>query len=285
MILRNRNQRQHTQHTHGQELKIKVRDFWDAQSCGERYARAAEKRDQLQAQSKIRYQLEPYIPEFARFCDGAGRAVLEIGVGMGADHLRWAEAGPRTLAGIDLTPGAIEHTAYRFQAEGYTSDLRVSDAEAMPFGDESFDIVYSWGVIHHSPDTLAAVREIHRVLKIGGVARVAIYHKYSIVGAMLWARYGLFAGRPCRSLDEIYSQHLESPGTKAYTYTEAKDMFSMFRRSDVVVQLCFGDLLEGEVGQRHTGLLLSLARKVWPRALIRRLLKSYGLYLLIEAVK
>lgn len=266
-------------------LKNEVRDFWEKASCGEVYAKGDSLRQLLESQAKARYELEPYILEFARFAEGAGRDVLEIGVGMGADHLEWARARPRSLAGIDITPRGVAYTRSLLELYGFTSRLQVGDAENLPFASESFDLVYSWGVLHHTPDTPAAVREVWRVLRRNGVARVMIYHARSIVGGMLWARYGLMAGRPARALADIYAHHLESPGTKAYSIEEARRMFSSFSRVEARSQLSFGDLLEGAAGQRHTGALLSAARALWPRPLIKRLLPRCGLLLLIEAVK
>ena len=173
------------------------------------YAKGDSLRQQLEAQAKARYELEPYIFEFAGFQEGAGRRVLEVGVGMGADHLEWAKARPELLAGIDLTPRAVEYTRSRLEPYGLRSKLLVADAESLPFDDDSFDIAYSWGVLHHTPDTFRAVQEVRRVLRPGGTARVMIYHSHSIVGYMLWARYGLVAGRPMRSLADIYAHHLE----------------------------------------------------------------------------
>jgi SAM-dependent methyltransferase len=247
------------------------------------YARGESPRERLEAQALARYALEPGIRSFARFEEGRDRDVLEIGVGMGADHLEWAQASPRSLAGVDLTAQAIGFTRQRLGLHRLRSHLLVSDAEHLPFRDASFDLVYSWGVIHHSPDTPAAVREIARVLQPGGRARVMIYHRRSLVGFMLWLRYGLLAGRPGRSLDEIYAQHLESPGTKAYSPARAREMFAGFSEVEVTSELGPGDLLLGAVGQRHRGPLLDAARRLYPRWAVRRLLSGCGLYLLIEA--
>jgi SAM-dependent methyltransferase len=266
-------------------LKDEVREFWDRSACGEVYADGTSLIERLEAQARARYELEPYLPEFARFRDGAGLDVLEVGVGMGADHLEWAKQSPRTLTGIDLTPRAVELTRQRLAAHGLRSDVRVGDAERLPFADESFDLVYSWGVLHHSPDTARAVDEVWRVLRPGGRARVMIYHRWSIVGAMLWTRYALLRGHPLRSLDEIYANHLESPGTKAYSVADGQRLFARFERARVWSQVSFGDLLEGEVGQRHRGRALAMAKKVWPRRLIKHLLPRWGLILLIEAWK
>src|SRR5580765_1756146 len=206
--------------------KTRVRDFWDAASCGEVYAVGLSEQNYYGSQSNARFALEPYIRHFAKFEEGFGKDVLEIGVGMGADHVEWAASRPRSLTGIDLTPRAVEHARRSLDAHGFTSTLRVADAEHLPFDDNSFDLIYSWGVLHHSPNTRDAIDEVHRVLRPHGVARIMIYQKYSLTGYMLWARYGMLAGRPIRSLDEIYANHLESPGTKAFAPAEARAMFA-----------------------------------------------------------
>jgi SAM-dependent methyltransferase len=264
---------------------LEVRDFWQARACGEVYAHGDTLRERLDAQARTRYELEPYLRPFARFEDGQGNDVLEIGVGMGADHLEWARAGPRSLTGCDLTPHAIELTRARLLLHGLRSRLLVADAEGLPFRDASFDIVYSWGVIHHSPGTATAVREIRRVLRPGGRARVMIYKRRSLVGAMLWLRYGLLAGRPLRGLADLYARHLESPGTKAYSPDEARALFAGFAPVEIRSELSPGDLLLGEAGQRHRGALLDLARRLYPRALVRRLLPGLGLHLMIEGAR
>lgn len=267
-----------------QDLKAEVRDFWGAASCGEVYAQGVRAEQRFRQHAEARYQLEPYIHGFARFHEGYGRDVLEIGTGMGADHLEWARSRPRRLAGVDLTPRAVAWTRQRLAAQGLASDLQEADAEHLPFPDGSFDIVYSWGVLHHSPDTPRAFREAHRVLRPGGTLRAMIYHRPSIVGLMLWARYGLAAGRPARCLTDVYAHHLESPGTKGYTLAEARRLVAAFGESQVRSAVSFGDLLLGEVGQQHAGRGLALAKSFWPRSVIRRL-PGLGLLLLIEARK
>jgi len=239
----------------------------------------------LERQAQARYELEPDLQAFAKFPEGRGKDVLEIGVGMGADHLEWAKSGPRSLTGIDLTHRAVEFTEARLSLYGCSSHVRVGDAEALPFADNSFDLVFSYGVLHHTPDTAQAIREVHRVLRPGGVGRVMIYHRHCLVGYMLWARYGLFAGRPFRSLADIYDHHLESPGTKAFTVGEARQMFSDFCTVAVDIKLGLGDLLQGAVGQRHRGGLLTVAKRLWPRWFIKRFLGNHGMSMLIEAVK
>jgi SAM-dependent methyltransferase len=266
------------------EDKKEVRDFWDNASCGETLYLTSLDREGYEAQARVRYALEPYCAEFARFHETCGRKVLEIGVGLGADHQRFAEAGAE-LYGIDLTDRAIAHVKRRFAAFGLTSALAVGDAENLGYPGDFFDLVYSWGVIHHSPDPAKAAREILRVLKPGGVFRVMIYHFYSMVGVMLWVRYGLLRLRPFTSLHDIYAQYVESPGTKAYTVSQAEALFAGATRVHAWTVLSHADLLASAAGQRHRGPALTLARRIWPRRLIRRFLPGWGLCLLIEGQK
>ena len=264
--------------------KEQVKEFWDEAACGEEALLPTYDAAGFRAQARSRYELEPYIPHFAKFSETKGQTVLEIGLGLGADHEQFARAGAKTY-GIDLTPRAVELTRLRLELQGLSSDLRVGDAEALPYADNSFDLVYSWGVIHHSPDTRKAAAEILRVLKPGGSFRVMIYHTWSLVGLMLWLRYGLGRGRPFTSLAEIYSTYLESPGTKAYTRDEAEQLFSPSNELKTEVELTHGDLLESGAGQRHEGRLLDLARRIWPRWFLRRAARKFGLFLLISGLK
>ena len=161
---------------------------------------------------------------------------------------------------------------------------RTSYFEHVTYPDGFFDFIYSWGVVHHTPNTPKAVGEIHRVLKKGGQAKIMIYRKRSLVGYMLWLRYAALKGKFFTSLDEIYAKHLESPGTKAYTVKGARELFNNFDSVNIRTVLTHGDLLSSQAGQRHQGLLLTIARKLMPRKLIRAVFPGHGLFMLIEAV-
>jgi SAM-dependent methyltransferase len=267
------------------DSKQAVKDYWNDASCGEKlYWKGEDIDERYTNQLRTRYELEPYIIPFAEFDKQKGKKVLEVGVGLGADHQMFAQSGAE-LYGCDLTERAIERTAERFKLLRLESSLQVADAENLPFEDRSFDLVYSWGVIHHSPNTKRAAEEIYRVLKDGGQARVMIYYKRSMIGYMLWLRYAFMRLRPFTSLDSIYSKYLESPGTKAYTVEEAKLLFAQFSNVEIDTVLTHGDLLSSKAGQRHEGILLDLARKIYPRQLIKRVFPKNGLFMLIKATK
>lgn len=267
------------------ENKLLVKDFWNEASCGEElYLKGESLKDAYINQSLIRYRLEPYIISFANFEGAKNKKVLEIGVGLGADHQKFAEAGAE-LFGIDLTERAIKNTSERLKLFGLNSSLSTGDAEHLKFENNTFDQIYSWGVIHHSPNTQQAIDEIYRVLRNDGKAKIMIYHKYSFVGYMLWLRYAFLKLKPFTSLAEIYSKYLESPGTKAYTTKEAYEMFSKFSSVQISTVLTHGDLLTSQAGQRHNGFILTIARKLFPVWLIKKIFPTHGLFMLISASK
>ena len=233
-------------------LKDDVKAFWEKASCGEALYLSEVSADGFQEQMEHRYKLEPYIIDFAEFGSAKGKKVLEIGVGLGADHQMFAESGA-DLYGIDLTARAVDFVNKRLELFGLHSNIKVGDAEALSFNDNTFDLVYSWGVIHHSPNTKQAAREILRVLRPGGRFKVMVYHKYSFVGYMLWLRYALLKLRPWISLDDIYAQYLESPGTKAYSVSDGIMLFDGASQISCKTILTHGDLLASNVGQRHRG--------------------------------
>ena len=117
----------------------------------------------------------------------AGCDVLELGVGLGTDHVWMGRAGAH-LSGIDLTPSCVELTAERVRQEGLHSDLRVMDAERLAFADASFDVVYSFGVLHHAPHPERAFVEAHRVLRPGGRFLGGLYNRHSAWYLALRAR-------------------------------------------------------------------------------------------------
>lgn len=271
------------------DLKRRVREHWQDETCGVRYGVAADRLAWFRDIARKRYELEPYIPGFARFSEAEGASVLEIGVGAGSDFLEWC-LHAHHATGIDLTDAGIALTRERLSLEGIPAsryELRTADAESLPFADNSFDIVYSWGVLHHTPDTERAYAEVYRVLKLGGVMRTMIYHVPSWTGIMLYLVHGLARGRPLLGLKGAIYHHLESPGTKAYTRAEGRKLAEQagFEGVTVPTRLGPGDLLLIEPSKKYQSGAFKLAAALYPRPLIRLIGDRMGLYLLLEGRK
>jgi ubiquinone/menaquinone biosynthesis C-methylase UbiE len=160
----------------------------------------------------------------ADFAGSRGKSVLEIGVGLGTDFVQFARAGAK-VTGIDLTEHGVELVRRRLALEGLEGDVRVADAESLPFEDGSFDKVYSWGVLHHTPATEQAVKEALRVLRPGGELCVMLYSRHSWVAYKLWVRFALLEGKLGRSLSDVLAAHMESEGTRGFTKDELARMF------------------------------------------------------------
>jgi SAM-dependent methyltransferase len=212
-----------------QALKDEVRRFWEAQPCGTKTASSPPGSPAFfEEVERWRYSVEPFIPEIAGFETAAGKDVLEVGIGLGTDFVRFVRAGARAT-GVDLTEAAVEAARERLRLEGLSADVRRADAEALPFEDESFDVVYAYGVVHHTPDTAQAVRELHRVLRPGGEARVMVYSRRSWFALAVWGRHVLRRRRPWHSFTRALAEDLESPGTQAFTQRELEALFAPFR--------------------------------------------------------
>jgi ubiquinone/menaquinone biosynthesis C-methylase UbiE len=157
----------------------------------------------------------------------AAKKVLEVGYGAATDFIQWARAGAR-LTGIDLTPEAFEHARHRLEIYGLPQpeDFRVGDAEKLPFESNTFDLGYSFGVLHHTPDTIKAIGEVARVVKPGGEIKIMIYNRRSIYAYNTWVKNALLKGRPFKSVAWALWNHMESAGTKSYTRAEIAGIFS-----------------------------------------------------------
>jgi len=252
------------------DLKERVRAFWQAHPCGTKFSDAemgtVEFFERIEAH---RYTKEWHIPEAADFAGARGLRVLEIGCGLGTDGAQFAQAGAH-YTGIDLTEAAIELARKRFELSGLAGEFRVADAENLDFADDSFDRVYSHGVLHHTPDTARAITEIHRVLKPNGQAIVMLYHRGSYnyrVGIRVLRRAGArllksesgirvihrLTGEPLESLREhaglqngknnssvsaaeFLSQSTDGAGNplaRVYSRREARELFKDFRQVEL----------------------------------------------------
>jgi SAM-dependent methyltransferase len=228
------------------EEKLRAREQWGQDPCGAEYDREHElgTREFFDSIERHRYsEYAPWMPQLMEFDKFHGKRLLEIGCGMGTDLLQFARGGARCTA-IDLTPRHIEITRHRFRLYDAKGAFMISDGERLPFHSNSFDVVYSNGVLHHTPDTAGAIREVHRVLRPGGVAKIMLYHRNSLnYWIEIVLRRGLlrFEFLRGRSAEEImsrvveHSDHGARPLVKVYSRKQMKTLFGMFR--EVVIDV------------------------------------------------
>lgn len=210
---------------------------WDADPCGAVSSEQIGTPAFFRAVEHERYvAYAPWLPEAAGFRRFPGKRLLEVGFGLGTDHIAFARGGAR-MTGVDLTPAHLWATKRRFVQEHLPVRLTRGDAEVLPFASESFDAVYSFGVLHHTPGTATAVGEIHRVLRPGGEAIVGLYHRDS---AFYWGycvlisgllRGGFFRDGYRKTISRIERrEHSDAvPLVKVYSRRSTKRLFSGFR--------------------------------------------------------
>lgn len=261
--------------------KVAVLSHWNAEPCGTRGYSSNPRFDQIE---RDRYTHEPHIPRFANFDAGHRKRVLEIGVGSGTDFVQWVRRGAFAV-GLDLSPIAVDLTRTRLDREGLQAQVLCADAEHLPFAARSFDIVYSYGVLHHTPNIRRALSEVYRVLKPGGSAKLMLYGLPSWTGWMLWTIHGLGQGKPWHSPRQIIHHHLESPGTQAFRPREVRELLAAFSTVRIERALLAGDLLLQPPSARYQARWHAWAWHRYPRRLIRTYGQGWGHGLLIEACK
>lgn len=263
--------------------KLRAREQWGQDPCGAVYDREHELGTLAFFDEVERYRYQEYAPwmprvmEFEKF---RGARLLEVGCGMGTDLLQFARGGAR-CTGIDLTPRSIEITRHRFKLYGAEGNFMISDGEHLPFRSESFDVVYSNGVLHHTPDTAGSIREVHRVLRPDGVAKIMLYHRNSL---NYWIEIVLRRGvlglefLRGRSAEEImsrvieFSDHDARPLVKVYSRKQVRELFKMFKDVRVEVE----QLMRSE---------LRLLSPLVSDSLLDRLCKTIGWNVIITAKK
>ena len=222
---------------------------------------------------RYRYREQPWMHETFGFERFAGAAVLEIGVGLGTDHMQFARAGAR-MTGIDLTPRCVELTRRRCELEGVRSDLHLMDAETLQFADDTFDVVYSFGVLHHVASTERAFAEVRRVLRPGGLFIGALYSRESIFWARLLAWRWLTLGFAREPLQELLAR-IEYGGD------DAVPRVRLFGREELRRLLHEAGFERVAINRRHLG--LGRLTPHLPAALERGLGRRGGWYLVHEA--
>lgn len=163
------------------ENENNIGDFWENNPCGENLTgRLQDWEAHFAKYDEFRYSTESHILGELDTIDFKDKKVLEIGIGQAADSFQIAKRGG-VWHGVDITEAAINRAKIRFQLENMAyGGVAQGSATKLPWSDDSFDIVYSHGVLHHIPDISAVSSEISRVLKPGGQLIVMMYHKNSL---------------------------------------------------------------------------------------------------------
>lgn len=260
-----------------------TRGQWSADPCGAVYGKDLEfgSREFFDEVERQRYQAYgPWMPEVMEFNAFAGKRLLEVGCGMGTDLLQFARGGA-SVTGVDMTPRSVEISRQHFRVYDMDADLALTDAERLPFADESFDVFYSNGVLHHTPNTEEAIREAHRVLKMGGTAKVMLYYRSSWgYWFELMFRHGVLKGELFRGLsgEDLMSKYVEynegggRPLVKAYNKGEVRKMFSIFSRIRI------------EIDQLTRGEIYFIGRFI-PESVFTKMRRTIGWNIIITAVK
>jgi SAM-dependent methyltransferase len=229
-------------------LNKEVQTYWEAEPCGSEAGIVGDLTPYSPAWfaqiERYRYTVEPFIHSFAQFTRHHGKRVLEVGVGAGTDHVQWARAGA-ICYGVDLTAAAIATTQAHLALYGFTSQLQQINGEVLPFADDFFDLVYSWGVIHHTAEPARLIKEMGRVLRPGGQFIGMMYNRHSLAAYKYWLRQALLRGKPWRTLRDVIWHHVESVGTKAYTPGELRRLFidfDQFMATPIITQSDAGNL-------------------------------------------
>jgi len=172
----------------------RVRAYWNDKPCDSELS----DRDRLSREyfldiERQRYELQPHIPDILSKIDWSGKRVLEIGTGVGTDARNIIGKGG-DYTGVNVDRGSTEATSQALRVFSLPGVALERSATSLDFPDNTFDVVYSFGVLHHIPEAAKAVAEIHRVLKPGGELLVMLYNRTSInylVEIMFLRRLGL----------------------------------------------------------------------------------------------
>jgi len=168
-------------HTSEESLLDKVYQFWNSRPCNIRHSdKEVGTKDYFEEVSRRKYFVESHIPIFANFPQYAGKSVLEVGCGIGTAAQSFVEAGAN-YTGIDLSDYSIELAKQRFQLFNLSGGFAVDNIEnpQTVAKEPTYDLIYSFGVLHHTPDVDAAIRNIYQMLKPGGEFKLMMYAKRS----------------------------------------------------------------------------------------------------------
>jgi len=193
-----------------------VKKFWDNVPCNINHSnKDLNTKEYFNEVSNKRYRVEPHILSFADFKNYKDKKVLEVGCGIATDGQKFAENGA-IYKGIDLTPKGIEIAKNRFKLFNLPGEFEVQNIEEY-ISSEKYDLIYSFGVLHHTPDINRALKNIHTMLKDGGELKIMLYAKNS------WKYFRIIDG-----LDQYEAQN-NVPIANVYTKEEVLDLLKDFK--------------------------------------------------------
>lgn len=234
-----------------------VRDYWNRRPCNVRHsAKPVGSREYFDEVEARRYFVEPHIPKFAEFERWAGKRVLEIGCGIGTDTISFARAGA-TVTAVDVSEESIEIARQRTRVYGLENRIRFycADAETLieTVPPEPYDLVYSFGVVHHTPHpdrVIDQVREYY--VHDGSLLKLMVYHRRSwkALCILITAGRGQFW-----KLDELIARHSEAqtgcPVTYTYTRRGARRLLNGFHIDEYRVDFIFPYRIRDYVQYRY----------------------------------
>jgi 2-polyprenyl-3-methyl-5-hydroxy-6-metoxy-1,4-benzoquinol methylase len=264
-----------------------VQQYWDARPCNIRHSpKPVGSREYFDEVEARKYLVEPHIPGFADFEQWRGKRVLEVGCGIGTDSTNFARAGAN-LTAVDLSPESLRVAEKRAAVMGVGDRIRFLQANAeelaSAFDRETFDLVYSFGVVHHTPRPDRALAEMRKLLAPGGTLKLMVYHRRS------WKAFWILAlqerGRFWRA-EELIAKNAEAqtgcPVAFTYTRREARALVENvgFRVVDLAVDHVFPYRIRDYVEYRY---VKEPYFRWMPDRLFRAFERRYGWHLLITA--
>lgn len=264
-----------------------VQRFWDARPCNVRHSTqpvgSAEYFDEVEAR---KYFVEPHIPGFADFERWRGKRVLEVGCGIGTDSINFARAGAR-LTAVDLSGESLRIAAERAEVTGVADRIDFVQANAEELRsivpDEHYDLVYSFGAVHHTPRPERALAEMRALTAPGGTLKLMVYHRHS--WKVFWIVVAQEHGRFWK-IDKVVAKHSEAqtgcPVTFSYSRREARELVERtgFRVQTVRVDHVFPYRIREYLGYRY---VKEPYLRWMPESLFRAFERRFGWHLLVTA--
>lgn len=212
-----------------------VRAFWDRRPCNVHHSKANIDTDPLRYSEEVtrrKYFVEPHIPPFAQFERWRGKQVLELGCGIGTDTLSFARAGAHVTA-VDISERSLEIARKRARAHELDNIRFVcGDVENLPrfLKPEPYDLIYSFGALHHTLRPDRVVAHIRRgFMAPGGALKIMLYNRCSWKVLWILATYGSLR---FWQLERLIAKHSEAqtgcPVTWTYTPKTARELLEGF---------------------------------------------------------